>query len=392
MLKRKEDASKAQLQTPGITAAKRPKLMDLTQDGQIDIKRFLPQGSAKRPDRPRNNRERKAASMPTLQTVQFEVNQVLEGLRKYVGQHVEVRMPRDQLSVAAKDMKKRQIWGERIYTADTDLFHALVHQGFLPFRCSEPSFQWPDALREIRVLLKVHPSMQFYPGTLRNGLRSRAWASACFNCAYSIDRAWIIATNEVEVELDAVPAGTTVGMAQPYFLLSQWDQRMNTRQITHASDRRKRNQADVASIIYNLVNEPWLKYTSTCMADRGFTPELWTCTRFLSEVVYLETASERFELQLVRAPNGAAAAQRPTYSFRKCKEILPQDVMLMEGTPLPAHIVSVVHDKLLWEHLLWGSSGVEIHHAPNSKGQTSTTYELQRIHWMPISKPREASL
>jgi hypothetical protein len=47
---------------------------------------------------------------------------------------------------------------------------------------------------------------------------------------------------------------------------------------------------------YNLCNEPWLKYTMTAVSDRGLKPSQWTSARLHSEVLYLETQRQRFEL------------------------------------------------------------------------------------------------
>lgn len=43
-------------------------------------------------------------------------------------------------------------------------------------------------------------------------------------------------------------------------------------------------------MLYNLVNEPWLKYSSMAIADRGLKSSHWTAARLRGEVLYLETA------------------------------------------------------------------------------------------------------
>ncbi len=52
---------------------------------------------------------------------------------------------------------------------------------------------------------------------------------------------------------------------------------------------------------YNLCNEPWLKYTMTAVSDRGLKPSQWTSAQLHSEVLYLETQRERFELSRMDA-------------------------------------------------------------------------------------------
>ena len=50
---------------------------------------------------------------------------------------------------------------------------------------------------------------------------------------------------------------------------------------------------------YNLCNEPWLKYTMTAVSDRGLKPSQWASARLHSEVLYLETHRQRYELSRV---------------------------------------------------------------------------------------------
>lgn len=41
--------------------------------------------------------------------------------------------------------------------------------------------------------------------------------------------------------------------------------------------------------MYNLCNEPWLKYTWHVVVDRGLKPSAWTSARLHDEVLLLET-------------------------------------------------------------------------------------------------------
>lgn len=49
-------------------------------------------------------------------------------------------------------------------------------------------------------------------------------------------------------------------------------------------------------MLYNLVNEPWLKYSMAAIADQGLRSRDWTSARLRGATLYLETATERFEL------------------------------------------------------------------------------------------------
>jgi hypothetical protein len=63
---------------------------------------------------------------------------------------------------------------------------------------------------------------------------------------------------------------------------------MNTRSSAGAGSRQKTVQE--VTVLYNLCNEPWLKYTLAALADRGLKPSAWTSARLREETLYLETS------------------------------------------------------------------------------------------------------
>ena len=42
-------------------------------------------------------------------------------------------------------------------------------------------------------------------------------------------------------------------------------------------------------MLYNLCNEPWLKYSLGAIADRSLKSKHWTSVRLREEVLYMET-------------------------------------------------------------------------------------------------------
>lgn len=96
----------------------------------------------------------------------------------------------------------------------------------------------------------------------------------------------------IDVELDSLPDHAEPEAAKPYFILSHFDHRISTRQVTfHGGMNRRRTQSELATILYNLVNEPWLKYTPSLIADCGFASHLYTVSKFHKEALYIETAT-----------------------------------------------------------------------------------------------------
>jgi len=104
-------------------------------------------------------------------------------------------MAREHLLNLSKVVKKRSIWGNDVYTADSDLFTVLIHQGYLPHNVSEPGFHWPEPARELRAMLRVLPAQAHYASHSRNTMKSRAWAAACFACSYCVERLWVVTSS-----------------------------------------------------------------------------------------------------------------------------------------------------------------------------------------------------
>ena len=92
---------------------------------------------------------------------------------------------------------------------------------------------------------------------------------------------------------------------------------------------------------YNLCNEPWLKYTMTAVSDRGLKPGQWTSARLHSEVLYLETQRQCFELSRVDASassgNDAAPVSTPpscAFCYQGC---LAQNETAMQWSNAEMH-------------------------------------------------------
>jgi hypothetical protein len=177
--------------TSSNCTAEQPRL-----DKAVAVMQFLPPTDPKyraegAPSTVLSNSERAARSLEPLTLVNYVLNSPLPIGRYPHNTHLEVHFSREQLQQAARHMKKRCLWGIGIYTADSDLFCALIHAGYLPWRSLESSYSWPDNMRELRAIIEVLPSPPSYAGSSQNGIRSRAWGSACHNCAFAIRRCWM---------------------------------------------------------------------------------------------------------------------------------------------------------------------------------------------------------
>jgi hypothetical protein len=76
---------------------------------------------------------------------------------------------------------------------------------------------------------------------------------------------------------------------RPFLLPSPKDQRISTRQIASGDEKRHQKQAEATALVYNLVNEPWMKYSPLHMVDRGFWPGQFVMAKFQTHVLYIES-------------------------------------------------------------------------------------------------------
>jgi len=79
------------------------------------------------------------------------------------------------------------------------------------------------------------------------------------------------------------------------------------------------------TVLYNLSNEPWMKYNMAAIADRGLKPSQWTSARFQTQVLLVETTRYGF------APS-CCWSQTPFSSaiFSPCSPPVNQIYVLLE--------------------------------------------------------------
>lgn len=92
-------------------------------------------------------------------------------------------------------VRARQLWGNEVYTQDSDLVAVLMHCGFYNHALSAP----PASAAEVRAIVQPLPPQPAYHSCARNSIRSRAWGAAAEGCSY---RVWISLLNT----LSSVPS------------------------------------------------------------------------------------------------------------------------------------------------------------------------------------------
>lgn len=63
------------------------------------------------------------------------------------------------------------MWGDGVYTHDSDIVPVLIHQGFYRNKIERP----PSPIAEVQCVLKFEPGRTYYPSATRNRLCSRMW-------------------------------------------------------------------------------------------------------------------------------------------------------------------------------------------------------------------------
>ncbi|GMH35835.1 hypothetical protein BSKO_03703 [Bryopsis sp. KO-2023] len=266
-------------------------------------------------------------------------------------------------------VKSRQLWGDRTYTYDSDVVPVLIHQGFYRNLSERP----PEIVVEVQCVLTFQPGQTYYPSATRNRLCSRPWAcsSGCEG-SFSVESCCLVKEDNGKVQLTANPNRIRF---QPTFAPASFDRVMNTRSTTASAERRQRYVPEVA-FMFNLCNEPWRKYFMHTIADRGLKQWQWTSARLHSEVLYLETARERFELSWTEEDTNGQAGdteKMDSYRWSKCRRPLSQSAMKEMGAPLPLDAVITMHAGLKWQDIKWGPASVEV---------LGKTYAILRIHFM----------
>lgn len=132
------------------------------------------------------------------------------------------------------------------------------------------------------------------------------------------------------------------------------------------------------TLVFNLSNEPCIKYNLHTVADKGIDSKSSTRYRIQQdgEVIYLESAQFRYELSF---KNDA---------FCLCRVNEPYaHVISASPVPLPDDKVTVLHQGLAWSDFLWGPCSVKVANPPNTAmnpdntATNSTEYYIQNLQF-----------
>uniref|UniRef100_A0A6B2LF02 Uncharacterized protein n=1 Tax=Arcella intermedia TaxID=1963864 RepID=A0A6B2LF02_9EUKA len=129
-------------------------------------------------------------------------------------------------------------------------------------------------------------------------------------------------------------------------------------------------------ILYNLSQEPCLKYDFNLICDRGVNCTHWTSFKLKSTVLFLENFNNRFELSREEFPLSTGFD-----AYRWAKVLKPfhltRDLLSKVNVPLPNEYIDIIHQNLDFSDIRWGYDSVIIQ---------CNEYKISKMFWYETHK------
>lgn len=118
-----------------------------------------------------------------------------------------------------------------------------------------------------------------------------------------------------------------------------------------------------------------IKYTLNLVADRGMSAASWTSFRLKSEVLFLETPCDRFELAHDADAHAADGFDR--YRWSRVLRPHAQTMAVLERSvvPLPADSAQLLERDLDWTEIQWSPAAIYVR---------NRCYRPLRLFWVPL--------
>ena len=267
-------------------------------------------------------------------------------LSPYLQHVVEVRIAREFLILSNKEVSCRRLWGTDVYTSDSDLVAVIQHAGFIDL--SQPL---SDNYEGIAVYLRVSKGRSNYVSTYRNGIKS----NKCVNYEGH------------SVKPDKLVYLSNLGSLEE---LREMASRMPTdfhrQRVKPSLNMRKTHLIPQAFLLGSLSLELWPVYSLDYLGDKGRDEYTYLSTRLKSEVLYLETHTDRYELS--RITEDTSDADIFAQGLDKYRWSLVKQPVLMKGglfmgenkVPLENNLVKMLHKAVEWQEIEWGSQYIQV--------------------------------
>eukprot|EP01083_Nonionella_stella_P260956 889166_1 len=281
---------------------------------------------------------------------------MMPSVASLVGKLIEIRIAAKYLTCRNKDVIKCQVWGDEVYTDDSDAVAILRHAGMVYLRSAPPAFPGVSAY------FKILPARQCYPSSCHYRYRSRRWGSKYDNFSLEV--------------VDVEPI-TDSALLEPERSGVIPMNRRNMPKYRSGGNKTKYKAHKDLTFMFNLENEPCMKYDVDLIADRHLHPNQWLSAKIRKEVLILENHKERFELSVSR--DIGDGLKYPLYRWARVK-MGTYGVKQRSPCPLPAShsLLDLIHDDLSWAELVWDSNSVVVR---------GTKYPLEKMVFRACDQP-----
>eukprot|EP01134_Creolimax_fragrantissima_P005665 CFRG5665T1 len=293
---------------------------------------------------------RKATSAnPPLPTWTYSPGDLIPDLSKNIGDILSVVVPRRFFDPEYDRANfERQLWGSQVYTDDSDILSLLLHADKFELPSTEPDY-------DLLAKFKICPREEKYVVSTnkKTMLKSRPWSGLHDGTSLRVEK--VIKVTSPKKGEEKIPekehvASTKDRSARYKAKMEKEDRRVLSDAWNHLSD---------CSIVFNLSNDPVLKYSTTLVEDRGVSHQSFTSARFLKESLYVETLTRRFQISASRKAN--SGSNKCLFMFAEVKKPFAVTNSNAERVvPLPAHLVNVLQDVLTWNDFVWTTEGVTV--------------------------------
>ena len=267
-------------------------------------------------------------------------------LSPYLMHDVEVKIAREFLTLANKEVCCRRLWGTDVYTSDSDLVAVIQHAGLLDL--SQP---FSDHYEGVAVYLRISKGRSNYVSTYKNGIKS----NKCVNYEGH------------SVKPEKLVYLTNLGSLEE---LREMASRMPTdfhrQRVKPSLNMRKTHLIPQAFLLGSLSLELWPVYSLDYLGDKGRDEYTYLSTRLKSEVLYLETDTDRYELSRITEESSDADIFAQGLDKYRWSQVKPP--MLMKGgafmseakVPLDGNWVKLLHRAVEWQEIQWGSQFIQV--------------------------------
>jgi hypothetical protein len=265
-------------------------------------------------------------------------------LTPYLQQIIEIRVAREYISPRNKQLVARNLWGNDVYTSDSDIVAVIHHMGLLNV-WSEIGSNYEG----IAVYTRVTKGRANYASNIRNRIRSKKYTNYE---GYSIKPEKIVFLNSLGKIEELIEMAEKMPTDYP-----------KVRQKPNLNIKSLRIIPGTL-IVYDLSFEPAFPYSLENFGDKGWNEADFLSTRLKTFVVFLETHTQRFELSLINeSQEEQIFDHQDKYRWVQVNEPLllkDADFFKDKRVPLEDPFITTIHKSLEWGDIEWSSSSVFI--------------------------------